>query len=57
MFIEWGDDMVYGLPVPHGGPHGDTYKVSHHTPGPSLDAFDPADPAPFTLTTRRSLPC
>ena len=47
VFIEWGDDMVYGLPVPTGGLHAGTYKVSHHTPGPALDAFDPADPAPL----------
>ena len=47
VFIEWGDDMIYGLPVPGGGRHGGTYKVSHHTPGAALDAFDPADPAPL----------
>ncbi len=47
VFIEWGDDMLYGLPVPDGGPHGGTYKVSHHTPGPPLQAFDPSDPAPL----------
>jgi sarcosine oxidase len=47
IFIEWGDDMVYGLPVPDGGPHAGTYKVSHHTPGPALHAFDPTDPALF----------
>jgi sarcosine oxidase len=47
VFIEWGDAMVYGLPVPAGGaPHG-TYKVSHHTPGTALDAFDPGEPAPL----------
>jgi sarcosine oxidase len=32
IFIEWGDDMVYGLPVIGQ----DVYKVSHHTPGPDL---------------------
>ena len=47
VFIEWGDDMLYGLPVPGGGPHAGTYKVSHHTPGPPLQAFDPSDPAPL----------
>ena len=47
VFIEWGDDMLYGLPVPGGGPHAGTYKVSHHTPGSALHAFDPADPAPL----------
>ncbi len=49
VFIEWGDDMIYGLPVPGRGAHGGTYKVSHHTPGSPLDpdGFDPVDPAPF----------
>ncbi len=47
VFIEWGDDMIYGLPVPGGG-HEGTYKVSHHTPGPALDGFEPTDPARFT---------
>jgi sarcosine oxidase len=47
IFIEWGDDMVYGLPVPGGGPHAGTYKVSRHTPGSALQAFDPSDPAPL----------
>ena len=46
IFIEWGDNMLYGLPVP-GGPLVGTYKVSHHTPGSALGAFDPTDPAPF----------
>jgi sarcosine oxidase len=44
VFIEWGDDMIYGLPVPGAGPHAGTYKVSHHTPGPLLVRYDPADP-------------
>ncbi len=51
VFIEWGDDMVYGLPVPGGGgAHRGTYKVSHHTPGTPLgrEGFDPLDPEPFT---------
>jgi sarcosine oxidase len=47
VFIEWGDDMLYGLPVLGDGPHAGTYKVSHHTPGSVLHAFDPADPAPL----------
>ena len=47
VFIEWGDDMIYGLPVPAGGPHAGTYKVSHHASGPALGAFDPTDPGPF----------
>ena len=43
VFIEWGDDMLYGLPVPAGGAFASaTYKVSHHTPGsPVLDTADP----------------
>ncbi len=49
VFIEWGGDMIYGLPVPAGGAHGGTYKVSHHTPGTPLDleGFDPAAAEPF----------
>jgi sarcosine oxidase len=47
VFIEWGDAMIYGLPVPDGGPHAGTYKISCHAPGSPLDAFDPADPAPL----------
>lgn len=39
VFIEWGDDMVYGLPVPATR----LYKVSHHTPGPPLPRYDPTD--------------
>jgi sarcosine oxidase len=45
IFIEWGDDMIYGLPVPRGGPHAGTYKVSRHSPGPSIGAFDPTQPS------------
>ena len=45
VFIEWGDDMLYGLPVPADGAP-PTYKVSHHTPGPVVDAYDPADASP-----------
>jgi len=47
VFIEWGNDMVYGLPVLGQGPHAGTYKVARHAPGPSLSPFDPADPAPL----------
>jgi sarcosine oxidase len=47
VFIEWGADMLYGLPVPAGGPHAGTFKMSHHTPGSAMDAFDPADPGPL----------
>lgn len=48
VFIEWGTDMVYGLPVPEGGggPGAGLYKVSHHTPGPPFDSAD-LDAAPF----------
>ena len=49
IFIEWGDDMVYGLPVPAGGPHAGLYKVAQHVPGPALKTFDPNDPAPFRV--------
>ena len=47
IFIEWGADMIYGLPVPDGSPHGGTYKVSHHTPGTDIDRYDPAGTAPL----------
>ena len=47
IFIEWGDDMLYGLPVPGVGPHAGTSKVSRHTPGSVLGAFDPTDPDPL----------
>ena len=47
VFIEWGDDMIYGLPVPGGGVHAATYKVSHHTPGSPLERYDPAGAAPL----------
>ena len=47
VLIEWGDAMVYGLPVPGSGPHAGTFKVSHHTPGPVLRDYDPSStPAP-----------
>ena len=46
IFIEWGDDMIYGLPVPQ-GPRSGLYKVSHHTPGAPLDGFDPTDSDAF----------
>jgi glycine/D-amino acid oxidase-like deaminating enzyme len=45
VFIEWGNDMVYGLPVTGSGSHAGTYKVSRHTPGPAVPAFDPTDAA------------
>jgi sarcosine oxidase len=41
VFIEWGDAMVYGLPVLGSCPHAGTYKVSHHTPGPALRDYQP----------------
>jgi sarcosine oxidase len=69
VFIEWDATMVYGLPVLGSGPHAGTFKVSHHTPGPTLRDYDPAakpspaldadDPAHLhTLTdaVRRILP-
>jgi sarcosine oxidase len=47
VFIEWGDDMIYGLPVLGGGAHAATYKVSHHTPGTPLEHYDPAGATPM----------
>ena len=47
VFIDWGDAMFYGLPVPVGGPRAGTYKVSCHAPGSPLEAFDPAVPVPL----------
>ncbi len=47
VFIEWGPDMIYGLPVSAGGDHCNSYKVSHHTPGPRLNDFDPLGPNDF----------
>lgn len=47
VFIEWGDTLVYGLPVFGSAAHASTFKVSHHTPGPRLHDYDPsATPAP-----------
>jgi sarcosine oxidase len=48
VFIEWSDDMIYGLPVcddPQVSPP--LFKVSHHTPGEVALDFDPTDPAPL----------
>ena len=48
VFIEWGPDMIYGLPVPAssvGAPA--IYKVSHHTSGTPLGAFDPSKGDPL----------
>ena len=42
VFIDWGDAMIYGLPVLRPGARAGTFKVSHHTPGPALAAYDPA---------------
>jgi sarcosine oxidase len=52
VFIEWGADMIYGLPVPQGdGPGGPVatglVKVSHHTPGPALEHYDPTGTTPW----------
>ncbi len=46
VFIEWGDDMIYGLPVPGSGAPA-TVKVSHHTPGAPLAGYDPTGSAAF----------
>ncbi len=46
VFIEWGDDMIYGLPVPGSGAPG-TIKVSHHTPGAPIEGYDPTGSAAF----------
>jgi sarcosine oxidase len=40
VFIEWGDAMIYGLPVAGAGARAGTFKVSHHTPGPPLETYD-----------------
>jgi sarcosine oxidase len=42
VFIEWSESMVYGLPVFGPGAHAGTFKVSHHTPGPTLVDYDPS---------------
>jgi sarcosine oxidase len=49
VFIEWGDAMVYGLPVLGPATHAGTFKVSHHTPGPFLAGYDPTESAPAAL--------
>ena len=54
VFIEWGEDMVYGLPVLGHGPHAGSYKVARHTPGPALRWFDPADLCPARRRRPRS---
>jgi sarcosine oxidase len=67
VFIEWGDSMIYGLPVLGSGAHAGTFKVSHHTLDPPLDAYDPTaatepfldDPSRLAVLTdavRRLLP-
>jgi sarcosine oxidase len=67
VFIEWGDDMTYGLPVLGDGPHAGLFKVSHHAPGAALERYDPADSSPMPddvaqlgalgAAVRRLLPC
>jgi sarcosine oxidase len=58
VFIEWGPDMVYGLPV---AGH-QLYKVAQHVPGPELEADvdwlhdDPDLLATLTDAVRRLLP-
>ena len=54
VFIEWGDDMIYGLPVFDDFPASPPlYKVSHHTPGEVAEDFDPTDPSPLSDSTAR----
>jgi sarcosine oxidase len=49
-FIEWGNDMVYGLPVIGQA----LVKLSHHTSGPVMaDPFDPANDDPDLLAQLR----
>jgi sarcosine oxidase len=61
VFIEWGPDMIYGLPVP-GQPR---YKLAQHVPGGSLpdgpssatdETDDPALVATLLGAARRLLP-
>jgi sarcosine oxidase len=40
VFIEWGAEMIYGLPVPEPTTPG-LVKVSHHTQGAPLETYDP----------------
>jgi sarcosine oxidase len=47
VFIEWGDAMAYGLPVLGDGPHAGLLKVAQHTPGATLEQYDPGDPSPM----------
>jgi sarcosine oxidase len=50
VFIEWSEDMVYGLPVP-GCP---LFKVAQHLPGPPLESADDVqwdDPALLAVLT------
>ena len=48
VFIEWGDDMIYGLPVPDGPASAPAlFKVSRHTAGEPAERFDPTDPSPL----------
>ena len=46
IFIEWGDAMVYGLPVPGGAPRRHLQGLPSHA-RLGLGPFDPADPTPF----------
>ena len=57
VFIEWGEDMVYGLPVPGDGPHAGTYKVSHHTPGTGPRPVRPHRPGTLRRRPRPRWPC
>ncbi len=47
VFIDWGEEMTYGLPVLGDGPHAGLFKVAQHTPGAALEHYDPADASPM----------
>ena len=50
VFIEWGDDMTYGLPVFGAGPQAGLFKVSHHTPECRSNATTRPTPPPCPTT-------
>lgn len=58
IFIEWDDELIYGLPVPGQ----DVFKLSHHTPGPAFASEaatlidDPRLLGALGQATRRLLP-
>ncbi len=57
VFIEWGDDMIYGLPVPGGGPHARHLQGVPPHARPALERLRPRRPGAARPTTRRSSPC